>query len=155
LGALIAIGLRDSPSALLAYPILAVFLAISWTHNDLQIAQAGLYVKYRIEEHLAASGQGWEHAILSQKASRTIGALAKLATLGMFWGSEALAVGLYLGLRAQPKYPAAPIAENVLLLISVVATAFTMWTMRNRDAMVREIERNMQNPIIPPTPHKN
>src|SRR5882762_10370322 len=96
LGALIAVGLKDSPSALLAYPILVLFLATGWTYNDLQIAQIGLYVEYRIEARLVASGLGWQHAILSQSPSRTIGSLAKLATRGMFWSTEILAIALYL-----------------------------------------------------------
>ena len=44
LGALMAVGLKDSPSALLAYPILVLFLAVGWVYNDLQIAQIGLYI---------------------------------------------------------------------------------------------------------------
>jgi hypothetical protein len=150
LGALIAVGLRDTPSALLAYPILVLFLAIGWTYNDIQIAQIGLYIKYRIENHLLSSGQGWQHAILSQRPSREIGSLAKLATRGLFWGTEILAIGLYLlkSVREKPIYLTAPTAEDILLLISILATAFTMWIMRNRDGMVGEIEKDMQRHAV-------
>jgi hypothetical protein len=145
-GALAAVGLKDTPSALLAYPILVLFLAIGWTYNDLQIAQIGLYIKHRIERHLAATGQGWQHAILSQRPSREIGSLAKVATRGMFWGTEILAVGLYLlmTLPGRPIRLDEPRAEDVLLIISIVATVVTMWVMRNRDSVVREIERDME-----------
>jgi hypothetical protein len=146
LGALAAVGLKDTPSALLAYPILVLFLAVGWTYNDLQIAQIGLYIKHRIEGHLAATGQGWQHTILSQRPSREIGSLAKLATRGMYWGTEILAVGLYL-LMTLPSRPIRldePRAEDVLLIISIVATVVTMWVMRNRDSVVREIEQDME-----------
>jgi hypothetical protein len=49
-GTLAAVGLRDAPSALLAYPMLAAFLATSWAYNDIQIAQLGAYIRYRIEK---------------------------------------------------------------------------------------------------------
>lgn len=157
LGALTAVGLKDSTSALLAYPILVLFLAVGWTYNDIQIAQIGLYIKHRIEGQLAASGQGWQHTILSQRSSREIGSLAKLATRGMFWSSEILAVGLYLlkSLPAQTIHLASPTAENVLLIASIVATASTMWIMRNRDSLVSEIEQDMRRPGISPPTDKN
>src|ERR1022692_2709971 len=63
LGGLATIGLKDSPSALLAYPMLALFLSAAWTYNDIQIAQLGIYIRYRIEDPLIGEGLGWEHAI--------------------------------------------------------------------------------------------
>jgi hypothetical protein len=150
LGALVAVGVKDSPSALLAYPILVLFLAISWTYNDLQIAQIGLYLKYRIEAPLLASGLGWQHAILSQRPSREIGSLAKLATRGMFWGTQILAVGLYLLKNPRPRtmHLGVPTVEDVLLMISIIASAFTVWILRNRDSMVSVIEQDMQMPTV-------
>ncbi len=74
LGALITVGVKDSPAALLAYPMLALFLSAAWSYNDAQIAQLGIYIRYRIEDQLVGEGLGWEHAILSDRASRIIGA---------------------------------------------------------------------------------
>src|SRR6266446_5743070 len=88
LGALISVGLKDSPSALLAYPMLAMFLSAGWSYNDIQIAQVGIYIRHRIEERLAGDGLGWEHAIVSDRASKRIGARARLATRGILFGSE-------------------------------------------------------------------
>ena len=156
LGALIAVGLKDAPSALLAYPVLVCFLAIGWVYNDLQIAQIGLYIKYRIEAPLAASGLGWQHAILSQRPSRVIGSLAKLATRGMFWGTQILAVVLYLLKNPLPRtiYLGIPTADDALLMVSIAATAFTMWIMRNRDSMIHDVEQDMQTHAMSRPPHK-
>lgn len=150
-GALIAVGVKDAPSALLAYPILVLFLAVGWTYNDLQIAQIGMYIKYRIEPQLMTSGGGWQHTLLSQRASREIGSLIKFATRGMFWGTEILAICLYLvkTLAGHAANFTEFTAENALLAISVAATAFTMWTMRNRDATVDEIEQTMRHSMPP------
>ncbi len=86
MGALMTVGLRDSPSALLIYPIVTLGLAIGWAYNDLQIAQLGLYIRHRIEGTLVGS-RGWEHTVALQVASKAIGRLAKLATRGVFWTS--------------------------------------------------------------------
>ena len=106
LGALAAVGLKDSPSALLAYPMLALFLGAAWSYNDIQIAQLGVYIRYRIEDQLIGQGLGWEHRSgVSESASKEIGALAKFATRGILWGSEFLAIGLYLLKRLSIGWP--------------------------------------------------
>ena len=106
LGALAAVGLKDSPSALLAYPMLALFLGAAWTSNGIQISQLGIYIRYRIEKRLIGQYGGWEHrAMVSGTASKEIGALHKLATRGILWGSEFLAIGLYLLKRLTIGWP--------------------------------------------------
>jgi hypothetical protein len=147
LGGLAAVGLKDSPPALLAYPLLALFLGASWSYNDIQIAQIGIYIKYRIEERLLDPPMGWEHrGNPSRVPSRQIGAMTKFATRGILWGSEFLAITLYLLKRLGVPWPTVRErkAEFVILGISVLATFCTMWVMRNRDAIVEEIETNMK-----------
>ncbi len=149
LGALMAVGLKDSPNALLAYPIVTVGVAIGWTYNDLQIAQLGLYIKHRIEIRLAAPGEGWQHYITSQAASKRIGSLAKLSTRGVFWISEILVVFLYVGKR-QPPWPTALrgfALDDYLLAVSVAAIIMTMWVMRNQDRLVSEMESSMRGKV--------
>ena len=150
LGALITVGVRDSPGALLAYPMLALFLAAAWSYNDIQIAQLGIYIRYRIEHQLIGEGLGWEHAIRSDRASKEIGALAKLATRGILWESEALAVGIYLLKRFSIGYPTARelLGEGILLVLSITAFALTIRVMRNRDPLVNDIAANMQKPVV-------
>src|ERR1700693_240276 len=106
-GGLTAVGLKDSPGALLAYPMLVLFLSIGWSYHDIQIAQLGVYIRYRIEERLVGGDLGWEHARLSDRASREIGSLIKVSTRGVFWGSECLAIVLYLLKRLSMGWPTA------------------------------------------------
>ena len=153
LGALAAVGLKDSPSALLAYPMLALFLGASWSYNDIQIAQLGVYIRYRIEDQLIGQGLGWEHRSgVSESASKEIGALAKFATRGILWGSEFLAIGLYLlkWLSIGWPIPAERKGELVLFIVSVAATAFTMRIMRSRDPLVKAMVESMQKPVGAP-----
>jgi hypothetical protein len=147
LAGLAAVGLRDSPSALLAYPMIALFLGASWSYHDIQIAQIGIYIRYRIEEALVGSDIGWEHRTTEAgSASRQIGAMTKFATRGILWGSEYLAITLYLLKRLGGGWPTARerTAELIILGISVVATVGTMWVMRSRDSVVEEIKANMK-----------
>jgi hypothetical protein len=155
LGGLAAVALKDSnsPSALLAYPMLALFLGAAWSYNDIQIAQLGVYIRYRIEDQLIGQGLGWEHrSRVSKSASKEIGALAKFATRGILWGSEFLAIGLYLLKRLSIGWPipAERIGELVLFIVSVAATAFTIWIMRNRDPLVVAMVESMQKPVVAP-----
>jgi hypothetical protein len=151
LGALTAVGLKDSPSAFLAYPILALGLAVGWVHHDLQIAQLGMYIKHRIEPQLAGPGVGWQHAISVHPSSRQIGRLAKFATRGVFWLSELLVVFLYLS-RRQGDWPGVahvPSAEDCLMFASLAATATTFWILRSRDAVVIDVEHSMRATVGP------
>jgi hypothetical protein len=145
MGALMTVGFRDSPSALLIYPIVTLGLATGWAYNDLQIAQLGMYIRHRIEAPLVGS-RGWEHAIALQVASKEIGHLAKLATRGVFWSSALLALLLYVSKRSAP-WPTSIrklVIEDLLLVVSVVATVCIFGVMRNRDKEVEEIARAMQ-----------
>lgn len=154
-GALAAVGLKDSPSALLAYPMLVLFLAAAWSYNDIQIAQLGIYIRYRIEDQLLGGQLGWEHARLNDRASKQIGSLAKLATRGILWGSECLAIGLYLVKRLSMGWPPAIEergGEIVLMIVAGLAIVFTIAIMRNRDRLVGDIVESMQKPVVaPPT----
>jgi len=145
LGALMTVGLKDSPSALLIYPLVTLGLAIGWAYNDLQIAQLGLYIRHRIEGPLAGS-RGWENAIALQVSSKEIGHLVKLSSRGIFWTSAVLTLLLYVTTRSIP-WPAsvsAFVIEDLLFVISIVATALIFYFMRNRDKEVKEIDRSMQ-----------
>jgi len=147
LGGLAAVGLKDSPAALLAYPLLALFLGASWSYNDIQIAQIGIYIRYRIEERLVEPPLGWEHRrVPSRVASRHIGAMVKFANRGIIWGSEFLAIALYLLKRLGIGWPTGRErnAEFVILGLSVLATFCTIRVMRSRDALVEEIKTNMK-----------
>lgn len=141
LGALMTVGIRDSPSALLVYPIVILGLATGWAYNDLQIAQLGLYIRYRIEGPLAGS-RGWQNAIARQETSKKIGRLAKLATRGVFWTSAVLALLVYVNTRSVP-WPAKVeelVIEDLLFGVSIVATVCMFGIMRSRDQEVEQME---------------
>jgi hypothetical protein len=152
-GTLAAVGLSDSPNALLAYPMLALFLSASWSYNDIQIAQLGIYIRCRIEDRLLGGELGWEHARLTDRASKQIGSLVKLATRGILWGSECMAIGLYLLKRLSTDWPAGieeRRGEAALLVVAGLATVLTVAIMRNRDRLVDEIVKSMQMPVVAP-----
>jgi uncharacterized membrane protein len=153
-GALVSVGLRDSPSALLAYPMLAMFLSASWSYNDIQIAQIGIYIRHRIERQLIGDGLGWEHAIVSDRASKRIGARIKLATRGILLGTQFLVLGLYLLNRLSTGFPEDPVERNgaiVLLILAIAAILFSLVILRNEDALVKEIDESMKKPVVAPS----
>ena len=145
LGALASVGLKDSLSALLAYPMLAMFLSAAWSYNDIQIAQLGTYIRLRIENKLIGGGLGWEHAILSRRASKWIGARTKLATRGVLLGSEVLVLALYLLKRHNITFPDK--GELALFILSIAAVVFTIVILRRKDWLVKEIAESMKDPI--------
>lgn len=61
-GAFLTVGLQPNISELviLFYPILAMFLAASWTHNDLRIGQIDYFIQTEVEKHLGGLAPGWE-----------------------------------------------------------------------------------------------
>jgi hypothetical protein len=141
LGALISVGLKDAPIAVLAYPMLALFLSAAWTYNDGQIAQLGIYIQYRIEENLIGEGLGWEHAIKADPASPVIGKRIRIATRGILIGSELMAIGLYAATKHDIRLPK---REIVLLVVDLVAIFFTFWITRNqglRQKMTKAIQQ--------------
>jgi hypothetical protein len=141
-GALISVGLRDSPTALLAYPLLALFLSAVWSYNDIRIRQLGTYIRDRIETELLGDGLGWEHALTSDSASHLVGSRTILATRGILWGTELLAVVLYLlgGLSFN-----LPQGDRVLLSLDILAIAFTVVLLRRQDVPREEIATSIQN----------
>jgi hypothetical protein len=141
LGALVSVGLKDAPIAVLAYPMLALFLAAAWIYNDGQIAQLGIYIQYRIEENLIGEGLGWEHAIKADPASPIIGERLRFATRGILIGSELIAIGLYAATKHDLRLP---IGEIVLLVVDTVAIALTISITRDqhlREKMTESIQR--------------
>lgn len=129
LGALVSVGLKDSPIAVLAYPMLALFLAAAWMYNDGQIAQLGIYIQYRIEENLIGQGLGWEHAIKGDPASPIIGKRIRIATRGILIGTELMAIGLYAAAKHDIHLPK---REIVLLIVDLMAIFSTFWITRHQ-----------------------
>jgi hypothetical protein len=127
--------------------MLALFLGAAWSYNDIQIAQIGSYIRYRIEEPLIGGGLGWQHAIFSGDTGKRIGARVKLATRGILWGTEFLALALYLLKRSSLGWPAGRAerqGELIVFALSVLAVPLTMIVMRKEDWLVKKIAQSMK-----------
>lgn len=149
LGALVSVGLKDSPIAVLAYPMLALFLTAAWTYNDAQIAQLGIYIRYRIEDELIGEGLGWEHAIKADSVSPIIGKRIRIAARGILIGSELMAIGLYLLTRQSIRLPK---GEIVLLVVDIVAIVFTIRMTRRQGLRQRMTKAILQAKSESPPP---
>jgi len=66
LGAVLAFNAQ--PNTLLVYPILGLFLALGWAHNDLRIGEIGEYVRTNLEDKLL--GLNWEERFLEIKKKK-------------------------------------------------------------------------------------
>lgn len=155
LAALTSVGLKDSPIALLAYPMLALFLSAAWSYHDIQIAQLGRYIRYRIEDQLIGKGLGWENALRVDTTSKRIGARARLSARGILLGSQFLSVVLYLLKRTSLGWPVQYkelVGESVILLLGIVAIPLTMNIMGRQDELVKRIDESMKKfPVVEAT----
>jgi hypothetical protein len=95
-GTFVTVGLERSSTLLLVYPILAMFLAASWSHHDIRIAQLGDFIRRHHEAKFSGEQGGWEHFHTSSVAGRTVGSRVGLASRGILIGSQVLAVALGL-----------------------------------------------------------
>jgi hypothetical protein len=96
LGTFVTIGFESSTTLLLVYPILAMFLAASWSHHDIRIAQLGDFILRHHEARFFGEHGGWERFHPSTDAGKTVGSRIGLASRGILIGSQILAVTLGL-----------------------------------------------------------
>ena len=96
LGTFVTIGIESSATLLLVYPILAMFLAASWSHHDIRISQLGAFIRMRHEANFFGEQGGWECFHPSSAEGKTVGSRIGLASRGILIGSQILAVTLGL-----------------------------------------------------------
>ncbi len=96
LGTFVTIGFESSATLLLIYPILAMFLAASWSHHDIRIAQLGNFIRNHHEANFFGAQVGWEHYHPSSAEGKTAGSRIGLASRGILIGSQIAAVTLGL-----------------------------------------------------------
>ncbi|MCI0692198.1 hypothetical protein L0337_09370 [candidate division KSB1 bacterium] len=121
-GTFLPIGIQGSVTILLAYPLLAMFIATAWSHNDIRIQQIATYIK-DIEKKLLPDKGGWEH-FFREKIKLEKEALALLASRGIFIGTQALAVIVSLlkkNLQTE---------DFVFLALDGLAMIFTLYLLR-------------------------
>ncbi|MFN8418232.1 MAG: hypothetical protein U0528_03145 [Anaerolineae bacterium] len=82
-------------AVLLAYPPLAMFLALSWSQNDQRNREITSYLSQKEELFLSNPSVGWEH---SRRSSRLwfLGSRKVLAARGIFIGSQLLTILLFV-----------------------------------------------------------
>ncbi|MCP4427620.1 MAG: hypothetical protein GY803_24315 [Chloroflexi bacterium] len=139
-GTFLTIGLKDqgSPTIILMYPILAMFLSAAWAQSDLRIWQIGTYIKRRIEEKILGNHLGWEHVHAIGRV-RWFGSLSRFASGGILVGSQILAI--FGALLAFLKEGYLTESWNILFLIAILDGLVIIFTFLL-------LRRHKQNPDI-------
>lgn len=94
-GVIIGIGLQNHSSLLITlYPILSIFINLTWVNSDISVKLIASYIKNRIELKFGEDNIGWEHYIGSRRSF----ILSSLSVSSTFIGTSLIAilVGLYL-----------------------------------------------------------
>jgi hypothetical protein len=133
------------------YPLLALFIAAAWTHNDFRVGQIGQHIKENIEQQLP--GMSWEFCLLERYAKvphPIYRRFTEVTALGVFIGTDILAVVFsvlfQLIQRAQgsaPSFP--PIALGAYIglgILDLLAVLATRWLVLLRRRKYRLEERN-------------
>lgn len=88
-GTLLSVGLQSKNAAItFSYPILALFLSVSWAHFDYRIRQIGHYIRNRIENVAGLENMGWEHYMATDNTRL----LYPLSIRGIFNITQLLAI---------------------------------------------------------------
>jgi hypothetical protein len=147
-GTFLTIGVQPTvpESAILVYPILAMFLAASWAQSDLRTAQIAQFIRDHIEPCIGTPLRelGWEnYRRTTYSRSRRL----TFSTQGVFVSTQALAIALavvrgwqhFVGLFAAPFmggqvpfYSPAALADLVLLVLASAAAVATPLLLRHK-----------------------
>ena len=126
MGALFPLGLQgEAPSAmpLLIYPVIALFLTLSWVQQGVIMIKLARYIRDEIEPKLP--GLAWEQT-LNRESKRVSGfsLLGLLAISGLIVVSQIMAITL--GWAIKMKNPASDSLAGLLQIIAITATAITL-----------------------------
>lgn len=126
MGALFPLGLQGkspSPMPLLIYPIVAMFLTLSWVHQGVIMIKLARYIRDEIEPKLP--GLAWEQTI-NRESKRFSGfsLLGTFATSGLIVISQILAITL--GWAVQNKSSASDYLVELLQFIAIATTVITL-----------------------------
>ncbi len=116
-------GEATSPTPLLIYPIIAMFLTLSWVHQGVIMIKLARYIRDELEPRLP--GLAWEQT-LNRESKRFSGfsLLGTLATSGLIVISQTLAITL--GWAVQINSPASDSLARLLQIIAITATIITL-----------------------------
>jgi len=126
MGALFPLSLQgENPSSrpLLIYPVIAVFLTLSWVHQGVIMIKLARYIRDELEPKLP--GLAWEQT-LNRESKRFSGfsLLGSFATSGLIIISQILAITL--GWAVQINSPASDSLTRLLQIIAIIATIITL-----------------------------
>jgi hypothetical protein len=123
-GTFITLGLQlGSITAMLAYPLLALFLASTWVRNEVRIQQLANYIKNRVEDQLLDGYSGWEHKRQTSFIASGLRAFKLLGSRGVLIGTQLSVVFVAL-LKTQ--FAGEDIALLVIDSIAIIITAFLL-----------------------------
>lgn len=126
IGALFPLGLQGnapSPMPLLIYPVIALFLALSWVHQGVIMIKLARYIRDEIEPKLP--GLAWEQTLIREsKRFSGYSLLGSLATSGLIAISQILAITL--GWAINMKNPASDSLAGLVQIIAIIATIMTV-----------------------------
>ncbi len=125
---LFPLGLQEeapSPMPLFIYPIIALFLTLSWVHQGVIMVKLARYIRDEIEPKLP--GLAWEGTI-NRESKRFSGfsLLGSFATSGLIIVSQILAIALGWTIQVQIKNPESDSLAGLLQIIAITATIITI-----------------------------
>lgn len=139
-GTFLSVGIQASvpESALLVYPLIAMFLAASWKQSDVRTGQMVRFIRDILEKHIgpAPSELGWENY---RRANYRISRLTPFSVSGVFIVTQLLAIALAVvrfvplihDLRLDNLSPELTV-DGVLLVVGVASVIATFYILRRR-----------------------
>jgi hypothetical protein len=139
LGTVLTVGFRDAvpPHIFLAYPFLALFLAIAWAHSDRRIGEIGKYIDEHIEKRIP--WLGWERQLQNHRRLKPDGwKFLKRPMEQTGYGVFVLAACLSIILGLHQIEFKMSLDVGVLLLLDIFALVITLRVLPCRRALYNE-----------------
>jgi hypothetical protein len=122
-GSLLAIGSQGATTALLAYPVLSLFLAVSWAQQQKVILRISQYIREHIESEMLPAGQGWETSVFAEEQPKRRSSFSALSAQGIFVLSQILTLVLTIFKTGGPSFLQ---EQLILILIDCLVVALTV-----------------------------
>jgi len=130
-GTLIPIGLQTSTLAILAYPVLGLFISAMWLLQDIRIQQVGRYIREKIENRLPEQALGWERSRSSAKLLGPLSSIVLISSRAILIGTQLFAILVAL------LNTSFPIEDIVLIAIDLLCILVTMLMLRRRKIQIQ------------------
>lgn len=139
-------------AALLMYPILAMFLALSWAYQGVRLADIGEYLMTVEEE--SQGGLRWEHHM--HTIVRVAPMPSNISTRGVFITTQLLALGLAV-VRYNPAPGMLQALHNGFSYVSVIDSIYVAFLVIDIVAVLATvlIARQMRRPLKKPPSTEN